>query len=804
MNNKNELRRESSSAIDSYLYRDGTIWPNISLSQSTNYGDGILPISDIQNNLNQPFEPSTGQWRVLNLKVDPQNGYGDSINGVVLKFGFASDNNSSPMSAACGFTLGIPPLHARHISTVSRCIAYGFIVNAIAPNPTSAKILSVQHGNNLINLGSNYNITELEIQIINGRVIYKSGGQIVSEQSLLTTTPILYAVGILGHQGNKIINTSYSGGASHSLQAPNYGSEVYIPCFGLGENRTKIELKLNSVATITYPDGGTAQLSSNPNTWQVINPRTFGQDIPLTIKVSIDGGLANLSGIKITDPLRGLGSSTNIQAITETSLSRAESRSALSNLKELDIRGSSSLNSFLYHIGELPIPALTSVESQLEIASMEGSFDASQAPNLVRHQKLKQLNLTQFSQSNLSGKVQPGSATRLEKLVLSVEVARNLAPNSLINFRQLFHPNRSSQTHGFAVKTRERDVTWFNNTQTDSSRQPFREWQNIRELAIAAESAKLLYGDNWVATSAKQNKDYIELSGEGSLREVTQSLNDTNRHITGGQFLVNPNFTVPNSNPSSLYGTNPPNRVVRVFYISSISNISGTSNILATVRTNGFNFTPQVNKFFFLGTMISNTNTKLDLGKYYLYRKITSVTEAEVIVPLEDLDGNDYNFNYRDYTLTLSAVRSPVTVNNLAVTINPNQPNTFTVTVPQVDADKIHIGDTVWMGANIASNLEYLGSTEYPAMVIDKQGTVITILQGSNDKHPAIAASSSTTLHFAYEFSRELAPIPSDFISALAPSQPYVFELNNLATNFIRLYVNDSAQQAFLRSYKAT
>ncbi len=803
MDSKNELRRQTSATTTDYPYINRSIWHNTglaSVSPNFNHDNGILSIPDIPNHLNQPFDSTTGQWRVLGLKANSV-----TTPEITLKFGFGADENS-PLSAACGFTVGIPPLHSRHISTVTRCITYGFVVNAIAPSGNE-KVLFIQHENSLINLGKDWSIAELEIQIKNNKIIYKSGGQVVIEANLTTPLPILYVLGAIRFANNTIININFSGGTLHNLQTPDYASEIYIPCLGLGSNKTQIELKLSSSATITYPDESELTLPANLNSWQTIAHNNFNKDVPFTLKIKIPNGLSNLLGIKVINPLRGFDSNSgNVQAMTETSLSRPETRNALTEIKELEIRGSQAETSFLSHTGELPIPEIS---SKLESAFIEGSFNADVNIDLIKHQQLKRIHLTQYIQQSKESNINPLSGTRLEKIDLSVEIARKLQQNSLINFRRLFNPSRTTQTHGFRIHTRTRGNTW------GQSRRPFREWQNIKELAIAAESARLLYGETWVASINNRNGNYIELTGENTpTSEISEAIQnpanisrERNRDIASAAVLFPPDIHIPGTNESEIYGSSlPNNRFYRITYIESITPTS------ATILSSGGTFNFQNQGYLFIGEAISGLNQfgrlKLNTGNY-LFRQVTSVSSISESKLLQNTRStpNTQTVSFTKYTLTLGNIRNSVISEGRNIVSNStNQANTFTVEIASNQTGSIFIGDTVWQETPnnpFNENFTQLSPDEHPAIVIGKQGNFLTLLQGdTNNKHPLLTAGSGQRLRFAYEFSRQPNPLSPQFITDIEVNKIYQDEIANISrTNNIRIHLNDSALQMYLRSY---
>ncbi len=784
---RNELIKNGTTG-DGYLYSTSTIFNSPDVGSTTsitdlNYSNGTVTYSFPSNTVNNPFDPVTGQWRSLNLKVDAQNGYGTSDSGAILRFGFGSTNPSALLSAACGFTLGIPPLHARHISTVARCIAYGFAVNPVMPDS-----LFVQHGNELIRVSPpnlNTAIQNLSIQIFNGTVVYRAGETELLNRTILSLSPTLYVVGCLGFDTNRIINVRLSGGSSHSLQVPNYASELYIPCLGIGTDKTQVELKLkpSSTATITYPDNSQVTLSGTNS--QPIPSNGFNQTIPFTLKIAISGGLGNLEGIKITDPLRGFNNiGIDHYSSTETSLSRPETRNALTGLEEIEIKASLSKTSraHLYHIGEIPLPVpSSSVESKLKSAYVEGNFDATPV-DFRKHQKLESLYLTKEN----VGTFNPASATRLKKIELVINSAKDLSQNSFINFRQFFHPDRNTSTHGILFHRRDR--TLLRNIRS-TGHQPFREIHNANELAIAAESARLLYG--WKVESTKQNHLYVDLSLSPDTRfrsSVPSNQQLTNVRGSFGLFSAIEKFS---ENPDVLYGTGDRNRFIRYHYVTQFSDTRIIIRTPALANPADFDVLPGKPILIRTGNSTSTINN-------YIFKKVTAAEQTleDVVLTnkLTESDQRTRTLQYKQYDLTLDNIRKPLTINNVTITDNSsNQPNTFVTTIPSNQIDNIFIGDTVWQGNGLTSTFTPLAKDEHPAMVIGKQGNTITLIQRENNKHPQITAGTGS-LTFAYEFKKlENITFNNSFFTINNPyadvaEPPHEISVNDFASlNYLNL-----------------
>jgi hypothetical protein len=707
---KNDLTRNISSNTETFVYQrsqyEGAGYPTQELARTSQSSDVNL--------VNRPFDNSTGQWRSFNLKVNHQGGYGGE-NGVILKFGFTKDSlesNSPPLSAACGFTIGIPPLHGRHINSVTRLMAYGFIVNPFGFNVSD--VLYVQHGRNLIDLGSNRTFASLEIHIKNGIVSYISGGATVYSSPVLTSQGTLYGVGIIGFSGNKIVDISLQGGVSIPTLNPDFSKEIFIPCLGLtttsqnplgtqnprGTNKPnnndenlphgiisniQIRVATNQSFELLYPDDFVSTVQGT-NNWYVVPDRGYNIDnLPFTLRIRLPNGLSHLTGLRVVNGLIS----------TETSLER--NLGNLSGLKDLELRSSVAFlpaseelkKPFYPNIGNIPFP----VPSSLETALLEGTFNTATSPDLSYQQSLKNLCIAQYVNSAVS--FQPCAASRLEFLEFTTSVLEILKSNALINFRQMFNPARTNITHGIRVNRSTQTSGGVLNATTQ------------RDLAIANRSAVLLYGSSWNVTN---NQSFM-------------SLVNTTAGLTFGNGTA---LIAEGSNVQS-----------RSYVLTAINNNQVTIRVRSTVNHTA----PAVGNLLLIYDANSPTNRQL--------RLISGVTQSNV-TDVVNIAGTNYTLSFVQYVITVARVRNPLALTGLTVANNNSQQaNTFIVSgLTNENLNNIFIGDTAWQGT--LPTLPISTANYYPATVIRKGNDSVTLLQSSTNQ---ISAGLGVSLTFAFEFS---------------------------------------------------
>ena len=477
----NSLTRTSGNVNGQFVYRhtqipdqnnsvygqDGSIWTLF-------YGNSS------RSGYNNPFV-SSAEWRMLNLRLtkSPYNGK--------LEFGF-SNNSSNPLSAICGFTVGIPPLYATHINTIARSVAYGFIRNPMADDGS----LWIVHENTINQLSGTYGIDDLSITVEGNQVTYKTGDTELSTRTITYTDAHLYVVGACGYAGNSIVNVGLENGSGFDASLPDWDNkEIWILCNGLTNNpqnyyntphettnpiaastltRLDVKLQQNASFTMEFPDESTTAITQSDNNYKTTpNNKTINAQIPIVVKLKFNN-FSDIKGLKIICQMTG----------TETSLTRFRTdnttlRANLNNLEELQLRSSASSTQsrFAPGIGIAPLPL-----QNLKSLVIEGSFDVNSIVNNLH----KCVNLEElYSDLSLSLYAFKISAMRkLRYLYFSKFTGLGTTGITFSGFRELFNPSRTSNiTHGLYY-------TWVG---AESNLVP-----EYAELATAQVSAIKLYG----------------------------------------------------------------------------------------------------------------------------------------------------------------------------------------------------------------------------------------------------------------------------------------------------------------------
>jgi hypothetical protein len=682
-----------------------------------------IRLSSAPNIFTNPFGKTTGQWRALNLKVDPTNGYGSEEEGAILTFGFSKESNTTPVSIACGFTLGVPPLHARHVSTVTRSICYGFILNPFPVNP-GVDDLYIVHENILTKI-SNVPYNSLSIEIKGSVVTYKASGLVVATLTMSNISMVLHVVGCLGFGGNQITNLSLSGGSSTSFTTPNFQKEIYIPCLGLtsfeqnslstqtpiGTQKTiaNSQVDSNSFGTITniqvrgssgksftvhYPDGTTKTFNTtSTEPFQSVHQEDIYSFSPFTIKITFNS-LSDLKGLIVANPL------------ISSELSLDQSLNHLTNLEVIEVRSSfsSTFNAFYPTIGEnLPLPTPT---SKLKLANIEGSYELKEH-DLSRQQELTNLFISTPLNSSTFPKI--ASARNLTYFEVESSVDNWL----LSNFRSIFTKPRTSNSHGVISNSVGNSIALSST--------------NTQGLALAQQSYMLMYG---LSEVDRDNTTYFSPqtgSGFGITSQWT-----TKQVTVNGQTIFLRDYIFEGVTTNSTNG-----QQEIVFYVHSVIS-APVPNQLFCIRTSGH----------------VNTNTL-----NHQLRRIASIDIQPVIKVI-----SGQNIEYRKYTIVTQKTKTHIDVSGVTViNNNSSQANTLAITKSGDNGTvfvDVEIGDTVW---NLtSSNTPTAQTLDYkPAIVIRKEddGKRIIVLQSSGGSLGTSILAGSSNIRFGWEWSLLTNPI---------------------------------------------
>ena len=464
MANNTLTRTESSNELFVYRYTQPSGSAEASVTTLTS------PVARYNNSFNE----SSGQWRVLNLRVDG----GDAV----LEFGFKNNDASKPLSAICGFTVGLPPLYATHVNTIAKSIAYGFIHSPF----TSTDGLYIVHENTLTQVSGTYDVSALRIVIKAGIVEYHSGNTVLLVSIMGISGCPLYAVGALGYAQNQITNIGISGASGYTLPAPNYTTELYFLCNGLTNtvprhpgrlssssnpqsSLTYLAIRTGNRCTVSYPN---KEIPVNASSTYFALPEPYAA-IPFVIKITFSS-LADLTGLQFVNGAIGAGSS----------LSR--SINSLTGLTELEIRGCTERRT----LGRNNFPA------NLNSLYLHGNHDIATPLNTMA--SLTSLRYLE-QPSNTTSTFELVAFPNLQLLEITEGVTWDTSSfESLQNFRLMFNPTRSNTTHGF-----------YGNALVSTDH-----YTILTNLAIAQQSAALLYG--WEIQNSGNNSFVSRLSNYSS------------------------------------------------------------------------------------------------------------------------------------------------------------------------------------------------------------------------------------------------------------------------------------------------
>lgn len=466
MANNTLTRTESSNELFVYRYTQPSGSAEASVTTLA------IPVTGYNNSFNE----SSGQWRVLNLRVDG----GDAV----LEFGFKNNDTSKPLSGICGFTVGQPPLYATHINTIAKSIAYGFINNPF----TATDGLYIVHENTLVQVTGTFDIAALRIVIKNGTASYYSGNSLILESIMGITSCPLYVVAALGYAGNQITNIGISGASGYTLPTPNYDRELYFLCNGLTNtvprypgrlattaiaqsSLTYLAIRTTNACTVSYPNKVVDVAVSSTNYFALPEPYTA---IPFVIKITFNS-LADLTGLQFVNGATGAGSS----------LSR--SINSLTALTQLEIRGCTEGRT----LGKGNFPA------NLNSLYLHGNHDITTPLNTMA--ALTSLRYLEQS-SNTTSTFELVAFPNLQLLEIPEGVTWNTDSfESFQNFRGMFNSSRNTTTHGF-----------YGSASTSTNH-----FTLLTNLAIAQQSAALLYG--WDIQNSGNNSFVSRLSNYSSL-----------------------------------------------------------------------------------------------------------------------------------------------------------------------------------------------------------------------------------------------------------------------------------------------
>lgn len=449
----------------------------------------VVNLSMPTTGYNNPFNESSGQWRILNLRVD-----GGNYNAE-LEFGFKNNDTSKPLSGICGFTVGQPPLYATHINTIAKSIAYGFINNPF----TATDGLYIVHENTLVQVTGTFDIAALRIVIKNGTASYYSGNRLILESIMGITSCPLYVAAALGYAGNQVSDIGISGASGYTLPVPDYTKELYFLCSGLTATSprypgrladpaiaigslTHLAIRTSAAFTVSYPDENVNIGASAGTNYQILTKEYSG--VPFVIKLTF-ASLANLTGLRFVNGAAGTG----------TSLSR--SLASLTGLKELEVRGGTEGRT----LGKNTFP------TGLESLYLHGNHEISNPLNIMP--ALKSLRYLE-QKENTTSNIELLRFPNLQLLEIPVGAAWAISSfESLQNFRLMFNPIRNTTTHGF-----------YGTALVNAN-----QFIVLTNLAIAQQSATLLYG--WPIQNSGNNSFISNLSSYAS--QVSGFLSNSSR-----------------------------------------------------------------------------------------------------------------------------------------------------------------------------------------------------------------------------------------------------------------------------------
>jgi hypothetical protein len=682
---------------------DGTIWTLF-------YGNSS------RSGYNNPFV-SSAEWKMLNLRLAKATYDGR------LEFGFQNNTASNPLSAICGFTVGIPPLYATHINTIARSVAYGFIHSPMTNNDS----LWIVHENTLTQVLPKPGINNLSIVVKGDQVTYYADTTQLAKKTISYTDAHLYVVAACGYEGNSIINLGLEGGSGFNVTVPDWDNkEIWILCNGLTNSsqnyyytpeqinpaiastltRLDVKLQQNASFTIEFPDESNRVIDQLDNSYKTTpNDKVIGAQVPIVVKLKFNN-FTEIRGLKIICQMTG----------TETSLTRFRAnnttlRTNLSKLEELQLRSSNSptQSRFGPGIGIAPLP-LQSLKSLI----IEGSFDVNSIVNNLH----KCINLEElYSDLSLSLYAFKVSAMRkLRYLYFSKYTGTNNTGIVFTGFRELFNPSRTNITHGLYYSYPS-GVNYLTS--------------EYGELAIAQVSAIKLYS-NWnhtklggLVTLPYQANFGFSFNGGSTPLGLGNAVN------FAGSALVNSELTFPTTTQCriTLKGIPEASQTnwTNYFIANALICFKKQSRYTSIVNTVGGDITLS-------GWTGSSSSPEL--------RRIGSPLSVWTSV----------NNGTLTITFNLNAVKNQSSISGLTIAADNTYAagaggSYFTLSANSAVFNNISIGDTVRVNA---VTLPLSNAT--PSIVVDKSSNnqSVTVLKGSVNND--IGAGSSQTAVFNYEF----------------------------------------------------
>lgn len=689
---------------NSYL-TDQTNVLNYTRVTENNTNQSITELTTLKPLYNNPYSKNSGAWRILNLRVNKQDGYGSATNGASLKFGFAAFSSAN-CSAICGFTFGIPPLYAEDMGTISKSIAYGFALNPFG-RESGQNVVYIIHENSILNLG-NIDTSNLTIQVKGAQVSYIVGTGTPRIFNMTATTAHLYVVGALGHQASEIVNLSLAGGEGFSISNFNidYSKQIWVLCSGLDaqDNKeypssfplrfisnpivtTNSQIILKGVAStqykVYYPWDEDPEIQTFPVT-PVSIPGNIN-NIPFVVRIELLNGLSNLQELSLINTSPGASSTLKTN------------ESHLTGLNSLEIRSNykvNQLNEFFPLIGQQVYPAnLTTLFLE---SAQEANIDITKLTKLTRLHYL----CPYVSHPDI------GAIPGLKILELNGRSDKFGIKSSLENFRNYFELDGLVALSFWRGRLQHTDII---------------------ELALAKSSRRLLYTDARTRLTGSSSRYAWEFEWD---------ISNTGFRYRGAlpwqSFSRNDTLQI-DDNPYNL--TNPVSLRILIRLTTSAGSVldSETSSLLC----------------------VSNPPSGQEYLRYFSIRKIDSNYKI-----FRKIAGNTVksfpNANQIDYAVTLEREKTDKEITgNLSNASSTSYGvfHTLTALNSLTAFNSIQVGDTVCLRNKFIGGLT---NNQLPSIVVKKEiidgNSVATILKGNIDDGIGDATGEDRLYHFCSEF----------------------------------------------------
>lgn len=687
---------------NSYL-TDQTNVLNYTRISESNTNQSITELTTLKTLYNNPYSQNSGAWRILNLRVNKQNGYGSATDGASLKFGFSAFSGAN-CSAICGFTFGIPPLYAEDAGTISKSISYGFALNPFG-RESGQNVVYIIHENSILNIG-NVDTSSLTIQVKGAQVSYVVGTGTPRIFNMTAITAHLYVVGVLGHQASEITNLSLAGGEAYSITNFNidYSKQIWVLCSGLDAQDNKEYPSNFPLRTISNPIVTTNSqviIKGIPSTqYKIYYPweedpeaQTFPttsvnvpgniNNISFVVRIELLNGLSNLQELSLINTSPGAGSTLKANEIYLTGLTSLEVRSNYSV---------NQLNEFFPLIGKQVYPPnLTTLFLE---SAQESNIDLTKLTKLTRlHYLCPYLNHPET-----------GAVPGLRILEFNGRADKFGIKSSLENFRNYFELDGLVAISFWRGRLQHADVI---------------------ELALAKSSRRLLYTDARTRIT-------------GSASNYAWEFESTNTGFRYRGALPSESFTRNDTVQISqnTYNLTDPTLLKLVFRLTSSSGSTldtETSSLLCVTNPSSGQ---EYLRYFSIRKVNSN---------YKIFRKIAGNTVKTLP------SGTQI-----DYTVTLERekIDREITGNlSVASTTSYGTFHTLTVVDSTTAFNNIQIGDTVCLRNKFISGLT---NSQLPSVVVKKEvisgNSVATILKGNIDDGINEATGEDRIYHFCYEF----------------------------------------------------